>query len=72
MKKNKNFKTKPAYSCKRLSKVALELGDVSSQTEMNAQMEWQGFRDDKKNEIDKKNSLTGKLGLKRTVKNRGQ
>ena len=48
MKKNKNFKTKPKHSWhKRLSKVALELGDVSSQTEMNAQMEWQGFWDDK-------------------------
>lgn len=48
MKKNKNFKTKPKHSWhKRLSKVALELGDVSTQTEMNAQMEWQGFWDDK-------------------------
>lgn len=48
MKKNKNFKTKPKHSWhKRLSKVALELGDVSAQTEMNAQMEWQGFWDDK-------------------------
>jgi hypothetical protein len=48
MKKNKNFKTKPKHSWhKRLSKVALELGDVSAQTEMNAQMEWQDFWDDK-------------------------
>lgn len=48
MKKNKNYKTKPKYSWhKRLSKVALELADVSAQTEMNAQMEWQGFWDDK-------------------------
>ena len=48
MKKNKNYQTKPKHSWhKRLSKVALELGNVSSQTEINAQMEWQDFWDDK-------------------------